>query len=83
MELVPPILKTTSHLAVCLKLKNVCGRLPVSDAVVSVVAQGVIVRPPPGDGGPGPTTHFTPQSNAVAALTCYITDRDEELWRSW
>lgn len=57
--------------------------LPVSDAVVPVVAQGVIVRPSPGDGGPGPTTHFTPQSDAVAALTCYITDRDEELWRSW
>lgn len=56
---------------------------PVSDAVVSVVAQSAVVRSPPGDGGPGSTTHFTPESNTVANLTCYIADRDEELWRSW
>ena len=59
------------------------ARSPVSDAVVSVVAQSVVVGSPPGDGGPGSTAHFTPQSNTVAALTCYITDRGEELWGSW
>lgn len=71
-----------------LKLKNINVKIkimlsPVSDAVVSVVAQSAVVGPPPGDGGPGTTTHFTPQSNTVAALTCYITDMDEELRRSW
>lgn len=55
---------------------------PASDAVVAVVAQSAVVRSPPGDCGPGSTTHFTPESNAVANLTCYIADRDEELWRS-
>lgn len=56
---------------------------PVGDAVVSVVAQSVVIRSPPSDGGPGSTTHFTPQSNTVATLTCYIANRDEKLWRSW
>lgn len=56
---------------------------PVSDAVVPVVAESAVVGSPPGDGGPGSTAHFTPQGHAVTALTCYIADRYEELWRSW
>lgn len=48
-----------------------------------VVAQSAVARSPPGDGGPGATAHFTLQSRTVATLTCYIADRDEELWRSW
>ena len=56
---------------------------PVSDAVLSVVAQNVVLRSPPRDGGPGSTTHFALESNTVATLTCYIPNRDQELWKSW
>ena len=55
---------------------------PVCDAVASVVAKRAVVRSPPGDCGPGSTTHFTAQSYTVATLTRYVTDRDKELWRS-
>lgn len=85
MHLMFLIMKTSCIL--CLKFKHQVKPRhmlsPVSDAVVSVVAQSVVVGSPPGDCGPGPTAHFTPQGNTVATLTCYIADRDEELWGSW
>lgn len=56
--------------------------LPVSGAVASVVAPSVVVRSSPGNGGARPATNFTPQSHSIATLTCYISDRDEEFWRS-
>lgn len=55
---------------------------PVSDAVMSVVAQSAVVRSSPGYGGPRPTTNFTLQSDTVTALTRYIANRDQELWWS-
>jgi len=55
---------------------------PVSDAVLSVVAQSVVVRPPPGDSGSGSSTHFASHGNTVAPLALYIADWEEELWGS-
>lgn len=55
--------------------------LPVGGAVASVVAPNAIVRSSPGNGGARPATDFAPECHSVAALTCYIGDRDEEFWR--
>lgn len=60
---------------------NTCT--PVRDAVAPVVAQDVVVRSAPGDRGPRPTAHFTPQGGVVAALAGSIGEGDEELWWGW
>lgn len=65
-------------------LHNTAERnIPVSDAVLSIVAQSAGVRSSPGDRGLGPTTYFALQCNAVSTLTRHVADRDEELRRSW
>lgn len=56
--------------------------LPVSDTVVSVVGQSVVVRSPPSDGSPWSTAHSTPQGDAVTTFTHDIAERAEKLWRS-
>lgn len=53
---------------------------PVGDAVVTVVAQGVVFRALPGDGGLGAAANPTSKNNGLACLTRDLTQGDDEFW---
>lgn len=55
----------------------------VGDAEVSVVGEVALVWSSPGDGGAGSTANLTPQGDALAVVTCHVTQRHQEVWGGW